>query len=146
MKNMIDVKRFMDKEWLAGFATVGNGNKPHVVPIFFTYNNGKVYVQTDRKSVKVSNPRKNPSVAVAVYRDNDAVIIRGKRRIIENKDEFVKRTQERIRKYQLKLDFQGRDSMRIPLFNFRIRCVIEIIGEKLYSGNNGQKFLSTNQV
>jgi len=54
-KNMAEVQNFMDKARLASFATVTPDNKPHVVPVFFTYKNGKVYVQTDRSSIKVRN-------------------------------------------------------------------------------------------
>jgi len=131
LKSMSDIKCFMNKERLASFATIDVDNKPHVVPVFFTYDNSKVYVQADRKSLKVHNLRRNNSVAVAVYRGEEAVIIGGKGRIIENESEFIKRTQEHIDKYHLKLDAQGRDSMGIPLFNFQIRCVIEITCEKI---------------
>jgi len=48
---LLEVQRFMDSEELAAFCTVGSKNEPHVVPGFFTYSDGKVYVQTDRTSV-----------------------------------------------------------------------------------------------
>jgi nitroimidazol reductase NimA-like FMN-containing flavoprotein (pyridoxamine 5'-phosphate oxidase superfamily) len=54
-----EIESFMDKERLASFATVDPRNEPHVVPVFFAYKNGKVHVQTDRKSVKVRNLLKN---------------------------------------------------------------------------------------
>jgi len=54
-KTLSEVQDFMNREQLASFATVDSENKPHVVPVFFTYENRKVYVQTDRKSVKVRN-------------------------------------------------------------------------------------------
>jgi len=130
LKNLADVKRFMSQERLASLATVDTANKPHVVPVFFTYNNGKVYVQADRKSLKVRNLRRNQNVAIAVYHNEEAVIIRGKGSVIESESEFIKRTQEHIDKYHLKLDMQGCDSMGIPLFDSRIRCVIEIASEK----------------
>ena len=131
LKNMADAKCFMQQERLASFATVDADNKPHVVPVFFTYDNSKVYIQAYRKSLKVRNAKRNPNVAVAVYRGEEAVIIRGKGRIIEDEDEFVKRTQEHIGKYRLKLDAQGRDSMGIQLFNSQIRCVVEVTSEKI---------------
>jgi nitroimidazol reductase NimA-like FMN-containing flavoprotein (pyridoxamine 5'-phosphate oxidase superfamily) len=131
LKNVSDVKRFMHQERLASFATVDNKNRPHVVPVFFTYDNGKIYVQADRKSLKVRNLRRNSNVAVAVYYGEEAVIIRGKGLIVESENEFIKRTQQHIDKYHLKLDRQGRDSMGIPLFNSKIRCVIEVTSEKI---------------
>jgi hypothetical protein len=69
-------------------------------------------------------------MAVAVYSGEEAVIIRGKGRIIDNNKEFIKRTQDHINKYRLKLDEQGRDSMGIPLFDKDVRCVIEVIPKR----------------
>lgn len=74
---MEEVRAFMERERLASFATVDAGCRPHVVPVFFTYEGGRVYVQTDRSSVKVRNLLGNDNVAVAVYRGEEAVIIRG---------------------------------------------------------------------
>jgi nitroimidazol reductase NimA-like FMN-containing flavoprotein (pyridoxamine 5'-phosphate oxidase superfamily) len=121
----------MNQQRLASFATVGISGGPHVVPVFFTYQNGKVFVQTDRKSVKVRNLMRNLNVAVAVYSEEEAVIIRGKGRIIDSDEEFVKRTEEHVGKYGLKLDSQGRDSLSIPLFDREIRCVVEVSPEKV---------------
>jgi len=130
-KSLSEVSSFMQKEWLASFATVDAEGRPHVVPVFFTYDEGRVYVQTDRKSVKVRNLAKNSNVAIAVYRGEEAVIIRGKGKVIADRNEFIKRTQEHIDKYHLQLDEHGRDSMGIPLFDAKIRCVIEVIPEKI---------------
>lgn len=130
-KSLSEVSSFLQKERLASFATVDAEGRPHIVPIFFTYDGGKVYVQTDRKSVKVRNLAKNGNIAISVYRGEEAVIIRGKGKIIADEDEFIKRTQEHIDKYRLQLDEQGRDSMGIPLFDANIRCVIEVAPEKI---------------
>jgi nitroimidazol reductase NimA-like FMN-containing flavoprotein (pyridoxamine 5'-phosphate oxidase superfamily) len=130
-KNLNEVQRFMGTENLASFATVGSDGEPHVVPVFFTYENQRVYVQTDRKSVKVRNLQKNNKVAVAVYRGEEAVILRGKARIIEDHEEFTKRTQDHIAKYRLKLDKNGKDSMGIPLFDKTIRCVVEVTSKRI---------------
>jgi nitroimidazol reductase NimA-like FMN-containing flavoprotein (pyridoxamine 5'-phosphate oxidase superfamily) len=129
-KSLDEVQRFMNSERLACFATVGPNNEPHIVPVFFTYDKGKVYIQTDKKSVKVRNLLTNNKVAVAVYSGEEAVIIRGEGRIIDNNKEFIKRTQDHINKYRLKLDEHGRDSMGIPLFDKDVRCVIEVIPKR----------------
>jgi nitroimidazol reductase NimA-like FMN-containing flavoprotein (pyridoxamine 5'-phosphate oxidase superfamily) len=104
----------MDQERLASFATVDPFSRPHVVPVFFTYGDGKVYVQTDRESVKVRNLLNNSNVAVAAYRGDEAIVIRGEGRIIDSDEEFIKRTREHIAKYNLRLDKDGKDSMGIP--------------------------------
>jgi len=121
----------MNRERLASFATVGPNGEPHVVPVFFTYGGGKVFVQTDRKSVKVRNLTRNSSVAVAVYSEEEAVVIRGEARIIDSDEEFVKRTREHVDKYRLKMNGQGRDSLGIPLFNKEVRCVVEVTPKRV---------------
>ncbi len=121
----------MNRERLASFVTVDVGNKPHVVPVFFTYDEGRVYVQSDRSSVKVRNLVKNGNVAVAVYGGEESVIIRGKGRMLENDEEFVEKTQDHIGKCRLKLDERGRDSLGIPLFDKKIRCVIEVVPTRI---------------
>jgi len=130
-KTLSEVKSFLARERLASFATVDSKNRPHVVPLFFTYNDGKVFLQADRKSVKVRNIVKNRNVAIAIYSGEEAVIVKGAGRLIVQREEFVKRTQEHIDKYGLKLDKQGRDSLGIPLFNDKIRCVVEVMPKRL---------------
>lgn len=129
-KSQREVQIFMDRERLASFATVDSLNKPHVVPVLFTYGNGKVYVQTDRDSVKVRNLLNNSNVALAVYSGEEAVVVRGEGRIIDSDEEFIRRTKEHIAKYKLKLDKDGKDSLGIPLFDKEIRCVVEVTPER----------------
>jgi hypothetical protein len=87
-------------------------------------------VQTDRASTKVRTLLKNSHVAIAVYSNEEAVIMRGTGRIVDNDSEFVRRTQDHIDKYQLRLDEKGRDSLGIPLFDKKIRCVVEVTPKK----------------
>jgi len=142
---MANVAGFMEREWLASFVTVDAEGKPQVVPVWFTYDDGRVHVQTDRKSVKVRNMKRNPNVAVAVYCGEEAVIIRGRGKVVDDEKEFVKLTQRHIDKYNrlfniahktegikyIKLDERGRDSMGIPLFDSKVRCVIEVTPDKI---------------
>jgi len=125
-KNLQEVKSFMNTQRLASFATVDRKNAPHVVPVFFTYDDGRVHIQTDWEAMKVRNLMENDNAAVAVYSGEEAVIIRGKASIIDSPKEFRKRTQEHIMKYKLRLDEQGRDPLGIPLFNDKIRCVVKV--------------------
>ena len=128
-KNLNEVQSFMETESLASFATVGSYGEPHVVPVFFTYENGKVYVQTDRKSVKVRNLLSNNKVAVVVYSGEEAVVLRGKGRIVEDDEVFARKTRDHIAKYHLRLDKNGKDSLGFPLFDKSIRCVVEVTSE-----------------
>jgi len=128
-KNKKEAQNYMETQALASLATVGSNDEPHVVPVFFTYENGKVYVQADRRSVKVKNLLNNNKVAVAVYSGEEAVILRGRARIVEDDEEFARRTKDHIAKYHLKLDKNGKDSLGIPLFDKSIRCVVEVTSE-----------------
>jgi nitroimidazol reductase NimA-like FMN-containing flavoprotein (pyridoxamine 5'-phosphate oxidase superfamily) len=125
-KTREELQEFMDRQRLASFATVDRANRPHVVPVFFTYRDGRVHVQASRDSVKVRNVLKNDNVAVAVYSGDDAVIIRGRGRVIDDEQEFIRKTQDHVDKYRLTVDSRGRDSLGIPLFNQEIHCVVEI--------------------
>jgi uncharacterized pyridoxamine 5'-phosphate oxidase family protein len=145
LKNLADATRFMENEWIASFTTVDAQCKPHVVPIWFTYEKDVVHVQTARNSVKVRNLKQNCNVAVAVYRGEEAVLIRGVGKIILDEKEFVRLTQCHIDKYNrlfnaargtegveyIKLDEKGRDNMGVPLFDSKVRCIIEVIPEKV---------------
>lgn len=62
-----EVEGFLHRERVAAFCSVDSENRPHIVPVFFTYDNDKLYIHTDRKSVKVHNLLANPNVAVTVY-------------------------------------------------------------------------------
>ena len=39
LKSMADVERFLKREPIACVATVNSKGKPHVVPVWFTYDN-----------------------------------------------------------------------------------------------------------
>lgn len=130
-KNSIEVEKFMARERLASFATVTPNGEPHVVPVFFTYVDGKVYVQTDRNSVKAHNMLANDNVTVAVYSGEEAVIVRGKGRIVDRDEEFIGKTRDHVNKYRLRLDEQGRDSLGIPLYDREIRCVVEVTPKRV---------------
>lgn len=134
MPSSIDeLEGFMRREHIAAFCTVDAKNKPHVVPMFFTYVSGKVYVHTDRKSVKVRNLLKNPNVAIEIHGGDygeEAVVIRGQARIVPE-DEFVIQTQEHMRKYHIELDEQGKDGVGVALFDNTVRCVVEVSVERL---------------
>jgi len=116
--------------WLVLFLSALN-NEPYVVPVFFTYENGKVYVQSDRNWVKVRNVLRNDDVAVAIYSGEEAVIVRGKAQVVESDEEFVRRTRDHVSKYRLRIDEYGRDSLGIPLFDKTVRCVIEVVPRKV---------------
>jgi hypothetical protein len=52
----------------------------------------------------VRNVLENDYVAVAVYSRDDAVTIRGRGRIIDDEQEFIRKTHDHVDKYRLTVD------------------------------------------
>ena len=94
LRNLKEVYDYMNRERLASFVIVDSRNRPHVVPVFFTYKYGKVHVQTNLNSVKIRNLLRNSNVAAD--QGEEAILIRGERRILDSDEEFIRRTQDHI--------------------------------------------------
>lgn len=75
-------------------ATVSTKNDPHIAPVSYIFEKGRLYFATDYNTRKYKNLRKNPKIAfvVDVYSsvNNTAVIIHGKVRFIEHGEKFQK--------------------------------------------------------
>lgn len=132
-RTLEEVAEFMNQVHIAAFCTVNKKNQPHVVPVFFIYDEGKVFIHTDRDSAKVRNIQSNANVALTVFRGefgDEAVAIRGQARILDE-TALVQRGHQLVEKYQLELDDKGRDSFGILIFDSGIRTVIEVTVEHL---------------
>ena len=87
--------------------TIDEKNEPNVHPVWFLYENEKIYVATETKSKKVKNIQKNNSVYFSV--DDDASDYRGVRgkgtaRILDETEFNVKITEKIVTKYAGSLD------------------------------------------
>ncbi len=51
--------------------------RPHLIPIWFVWHEGKVWICTPKDSQKVININKNPQVAVALEEGTHPVILEG---------------------------------------------------------------------
>jgi PPOX class probable F420-dependent enzyme len=60
--------------WLA---TVRPDGSPHLVPIWFVWVAGKIYLCTEAASVKVRNLQLNPRVSIALEDGNHPIVIEG---------------------------------------------------------------------
>ena len=62
------------------FSTVRPDCRPHSVPICHVLHQGRIYLATRSRSVKIANIRSNPQVQVAAYLDNPeaALIMEGR--------------------------------------------------------------------
>lgn len=61
--------------WLA---TVRSNHTPHLVPIWFVWVGGKIYLCTGADSVKVRNLLANPNVALALEDGRQPIVIEGR--------------------------------------------------------------------
>ena len=65
------------------FSSVRADGRPHLVPVWFVWFEGKIYIGTDPKSVKVKNIAANPKVALALEDGSKPVICEGTARPLE---------------------------------------------------------------
>ncbi len=81
---------FLKAHELCRFATVSEDGKPHVVPVIYAMDGGKVVVAIDYGTKKLKNLRKNPNVALVVdeYHPNHAVMIEGRCEVFERGREY----------------------------------------------------------
>ncbi len=66
--------------WLGSVRPDG---RPHLAPVWFVWHNGKIYIGTDPKSVKIRNIRHNAHVALALEDGTHPVICEGSARPVE---------------------------------------------------------------
>jgi F420H(2)-dependent biliverdin reductase len=60
--------------WIASVRADG---RPHLVPVWFTWHSGKIYLSIDPKSVKSRNVSLNPNVVLALENGSHPVICEG---------------------------------------------------------------------
>jgi PPOX class probable F420-dependent enzyme len=77
-----DIQRLQSQQviWLASVRPDG---RPHLVPIWFVWLEGKIYLGTDPASVKVRNLRANPEVSLALEDGVQPLICEGSARLLE---------------------------------------------------------------
>lgn len=108
-----ELEKFLSKRLIAKIATIGLNGFPHVVPIWFLHDHGKILMATGGHSVKVRNIRGNPKVSLLVDAakqgyENHGVIFRGTAKIVEGNT--ARKTNELIYK-----KYMGIKALRNPL-------------------------------
>src|SRR5512143_2963724 len=71
------VERRLQTEHNLWLATVRPNGTPHLVPIWFVWMAGKIYLCTGADSVKVRNLLQNPHVSLALEDSNQPIVIEG---------------------------------------------------------------------
>ena len=72
------VERRLQMEQNLWLATVRPTSVPHLVPIWFVWVAGKIYLCTGADSVKVRNLTQNPQVAIALEDGTHPIVIEGR--------------------------------------------------------------------
>ena len=81
---------FLSKGRIVNVSSVGSDGAPHIAPIWYVYENGKLYLSTGPQSRKVRNIRANRKVAFCVdvgeaFYDLKAVVGKGTAQILTDK-------------------------------------------------------------
>ncbi len=76
------IERRLQTEQNLWLATVRPNGAPHLVPIWFVWMAGKIYLCTGADSVKTRNLRENPRVSLALEDGNQPVVIEGAAQLI----------------------------------------------------------------
>ena len=67
-------------------ATIGKDGSPHVTPIWYMVDHGKLIINTTKERVKYFNIRRDPRVAFLVDSGYPYVMLKGKARIADERD------------------------------------------------------------
>ena len=65
------------------FSSVRPDGRPHLAPVWFVWHDGRIYIGTDPKSVKIANIRRNAQVTLALEDGTHPVICEGTARQVE---------------------------------------------------------------
>lgn len=65
------------------FSCVRPDGRPHLTPVWYVWLDGKVYIGTEPRSVKVQNIRRDPRVALALEDGEHPVICEGNARLLD---------------------------------------------------------------
>ena len=77
---------FLRENHFAKLATLKRDGSPHLTPIWFMYEGGRLYVNTTRDRVKYFNIRRDPRVSLLVDNGYSYVIAEGEARVADERD------------------------------------------------------------
>ena len=83
------VERRLQAEHNLWLSTVRPNGAPHLVPIWFVWLAGKIYLCTGADSIKVRNLRQNPQVSLALEDGARPVVIEGRARLLTQAEAAV---------------------------------------------------------
>lgn len=121
---------FLKEQKVLRLATIDKNKTPHIVPVWYRYSGGKVYIGTNTKTQKVKNIKKNNRISCCVDVGINApnifgVMLQGNASLIlENKK--VKRIAKKI----LLRYFKSLENKSAKELLDDTDCIIEIVPKK----------------
>ncbi len=114
------IERRLQTEQNLWLATVRPTGIPHLVPIWFVWVAGKIYLCTAASSVKVRNLMQNPHVTIALEDGNQPIVIEGLAQPIEPAPAAVVEAFQR--KYEWNINTDGEYDRVIEIQPEKIRA------------------------
>jgi PPOX class probable F420-dependent enzyme len=116
------VERRLQTEQNLWLATVRPTGTPHLVPIWFVWVAGKIYLCTAAGSVKARNLTQNPHVAIALEDGSQPIVIEGLARFAPIEQVPAAVVDEFQRKYDWNINTDGEYDQVIVIEPQRIRA------------------------
>ena len=123
-------EEFLRGVHFARLATVKKDGSPHVTPIWYMFENGKLFVNTTKDRVKYWNIRREPRVSLLVDDGYPYVIVEGKGRISKERDALKDIETLAIR---YRGEEEGKKAARERYWK-QPRVSIEIVPDKVING------------
>ncbi|MBI3859055.1 MAG: PPOX class F420-dependent oxidoreductase [Thaumarchaeota archaeon] len=121
------VQEFLKAPLFGKIATLKKDGSPHVTPIWYMYDDGKLVVNTTTDRVKFRNIKRDPRVSLLVDDGYSYVMILGKARVATERD--PKKDIESLA-IRYRGEEQGRKSARERYWKMD-RVTLEILPEKV---------------
>jgi PPOX class probable F420-dependent enzyme len=123
-------KEFLRGAYFAKLGTVMKDGSPHVTPIWYMYEDGKLFVNTTPNRVKYRNIVRDPRVCLLIDDGYPYLVIFGKGRIADERDPLKDIETLAIRYHGEK---KGKKQAR-DYFAKQKRVTIEIVPDRVVSG------------
>lgn len=72
----------LESEQIIWLASVRPDGRPHLVPLWFTWHEGKIYLCIQPESVKARNMLRNPSVSLALENGSNPAMCEGRAAVV----------------------------------------------------------------
>ena len=125
------MSKFLNSQKILRLATIDKSGNPHIVPVWYMYQNKKIYIGTNTETLKAKNIEKNSKVAYCVdvginSPDIIGVMGVGKAKLILQKTKVKTIAKKILRRYFT--DLQNKSAQQLLRDT---NCIIEIIPKKV---------------